>query len=95
LSAVIFTGSLRLDVVRTGLSCRRYAGHNKWSQIKHKKLSADLTRSKIFGKLSAEMQKAALVGGFDPDSNLKLSWILARAKKEGKEVLHGRVMRYF
>ena len=73
-----------LKTIYANPTCRKYAGHNKWSQIKHKKHSADLNRSKVIGKLSAEIQNAALVGGLDPDYNLKLSWTLARARKEGK-----------
>ena len=37
---------------------RRYAGHSKWSNIKHKKAHKDNARAKVFGKLSLEIIQA-------------------------------------
>ena len=36
----------------------RYAGHSKWSNIKHKKAHKDNARAKVFGKLSLEIIQA-------------------------------------
>jgi len=61
------------------------SGHNKWSQIKHKKAITDGKRSKIFGKLgqliSMESKKA--------NGNLSspgLRAVIERAKKENMTV---------
>lgn len=48
------------------------AGHNKWSQIKHKKGARDAKRSKVFTKLIKEITIAARMGGGDPDGNPRL-----------------------
>lgn len=48
------------------------AGHNKWSQIKHKKGAKDAKRSKVFTKLIKEITIAARLGGGDPDGNPRL-----------------------
>lgn len=61
------------------------SGHNKWSQIKHKKAVTDGKRSKIFGKLvkliALEAKKAA--GNL---SSPGLRAVIERAKKENMPI---------
>ncbi len=48
------------------------AGHNKWSQIKHKKAATDAKRSKLFTRILKEITVAARLGGGDPAGNPRL-----------------------
>jgi YebC/PmpR family DNA-binding regulatory protein len=48
------------------------AGHNKWSQIKHKKGAADAKRGKLFTRIVKEIILAARDGGGDITSNARL-----------------------
>ncbi|MGB8367622.1 MAG: YebC/PmpR family DNA-binding transcriptional regulator [Candidatus Babeliales bacterium] len=57
------------------------AGHNKWSQIKHKKAKEDSKRGKAFTKLIKEITVAARTGGGHPDSNAHLRMLLDKAKE--------------
>ena len=61
------------------------SGHNKWSQIKHKKAVTDGKRSKIFGKMvkliAMESKKAA--GNLSSPS---LRAVIERAKKENMPI---------
>lgn len=57
------------------------AGHNKWSQIKHKKAKEDSKRSKIFTKLIKEITVAAREGGGDPAGNPRLRLLLEKARE--------------
>ncbi|MEM9399462.1 MAG: YebC/PmpR family DNA-binding transcriptional regulator [Verrucomicrobiota bacterium] len=59
------------------------AGHNKWSQIKHKKAANDQKRGKIFSKLGKEITVAAKMGGGDPNLNPRLRSAISAAKSEG------------
>ena len=56
------------------------AGHNRWSQIKHKKAKEDAKRGKAFTKLIKEISVAARAGGGNPDSNAHLRTLLEKAK---------------
>ena len=56
------------------------SGHNKWSQIKHKKAAADAKRGKAFTKLIRKITVAAREGGGDPDSNATLRLAIERAR---------------
>ena len=56
------------------------AGHNKWSQIKHKKAKEDSKRGKIFTRLSKEITVAAREGGGDPAGNARLRALLEKAR---------------
>jgi len=56
------------------------AGHNKWSQIKHKKAKEDAKRGKAFGKLIKEITVAAREGGGNPDLNARLRLLLEKGK---------------
>ncbi|MFZ5954632.1 MAG: YebC/PmpR family DNA-binding transcriptional regulator [Candidatus Dependentiae bacterium] len=56
------------------------SGHNKWSQIKHKKAKEDAKRGQAFTKLIKEITIAARSGGGDPAGNPKLRLLLEKAK---------------
>jgi YebC/PmpR family DNA-binding regulatory protein len=56
------------------------AGHNKWSQIKHKKAIIDARKGKAFTKLIKEITVAAKTGGGDPAGNARLRFLLDKAK---------------
>jgi len=56
------------------------SGHSKWSTIKRKKGAADAKRSKMFSRVSKEIQLAARDGGPDPDMNPALRVAISNAK---------------
>ncbi len=56
------------------------AGHNKWSQIKHKKAKEDSKRGKAFTKLIKEISVSAHEGGGDLESNARLRQLVDKAK---------------
>lgn len=56
------------------------SGHSKWSTIKRKKGAADARRSKMFSRVSKEIQIAAREGGPDPDMNPRLRLAISNAK---------------
>lgn len=58
------------------------AGHNKWSQIKHKKARVDSKRAKVWSACARDIIMAARSGGGDPGTNLKLSWAVTEAKRQ-------------
>lgn len=55
------------------------SGHNKWSQIKHKKAKEDAKRGKAFTKLIKEITVASREGG-DPTGNARLRQLIEKAK---------------
>ncbi|UNE35477.1 YebC/PmpR family DNA-binding transcriptional regulator [Vermiphilus pyriformis] len=57
------------------------SGHNKWSQIKHKKAKEDSKRGKAFTKLIKEITIAARTGGGDPAGNPRLRLLVEKAKE--------------
>lgn len=57
------------------------AGHNKWSQIKHKKAKEDSKRGYAFTKLIKEITVSARRGGGDPAMNAHLRGLLEKAKE--------------
>lgn len=57
------------------------SGHNKWSQIKHKKAKEDAKKGKAFTKLIKEIAVAAKNGGGDPAHNPHLRLLLEKAKQ--------------
>jgi len=59
------------------------SGHNKWSQIKHKKGVTDTKKGKIFSRLVREVMIASKTGGNNPDSNTRLRAAIERARVEG------------
>jgi YebC/PmpR family DNA-binding regulatory protein len=56
------------------------SGHSKWATIKHKKGAADAKRGKVFSKLAKEIMVVAKGGGGDPDQNITLRTLIAKAK---------------
>ncbi len=56
------------------------SGHNKFSNIKHKKEKNDAAKGKIFTRLGREIAVAVKEGGADPANNGKLRDIVAKAK---------------
>ena len=56
------------------------AGHNKWSQIKHKKAVTDSRRSKLFTRILKEITVAARLGGGDPAGNPRLRNAITEAR---------------
>ena len=56
------------------------SGHSKWSTIKRKKGAADAKRSKLFSRVSKEIQLAAKEGGPDPEMNPGLRLAISNAK---------------
>ena len=59
------------------------AGHTrKWAKVKRKKQKDDRRKSKVWAKLSQEIETAARQGGGDPDANVALSQALERARDE-------------
>ena len=57
------------------------AGHNKWSQIKHKKAKTDAQKGKVFSKIAREIMVAAKMGGEDVSMNPRLRLALQKAKE--------------
>ena len=56
------------------------AGHSKWNNIKRRKGAQDAKRGKIFTKLGREIKIAVKEGGPDPDSNVRLSNVIVKAR---------------
>ena len=57
------------------------SGHNKWSQIKHKKAKEDAKKGKAFTKLIKEITVSAREQGGDPACNPRLRLLLEKAKE--------------
>lgn len=57
------------------------AGHNKWSQIKHKKAKEDAKRGQAFTRLTKEITVSARTGGGDPAHNAHLRLLLEKARE--------------
>ena len=57
------------------------SGHNKWSQIKHKKAKEDSKRGKAFTKLIKEITVASRESGGDPSGNPRLRTLIDKAKE--------------
>lgn len=55
------------------------SGHNKWSQIKHKKGITDTKKGKIFSRLVREVMIASKSGG-NPDVNVRLRAAIEHAR---------------
>lgn len=56
------------------------SGHSKWSQIKHKKASADAKRALLFSKLGKYITIAVRENGADPNANSGLREAIERAR---------------
>ncbi|KAJ1958607.1 hypothetical protein EC988_000203, partial [Linderina pennispora] len=59
---------------------KRFAGHSKWSKIKHSKGAADVKKGTLFANLSKDITAAAKEGGSDPAFNLRLAATMKHAK---------------
>ena len=57
------------------------SGHSKWATTKHKKAAIDAKRSKMFAKLTKNIEVAARTGGPDPAGNPTLYDAIQKAKK--------------
>jgi len=62
------------------------AGHNKWSQIKHKKAKEDGKKSKIYTKLIKEITMTARENGGNPDLNPRLRLLMEKAREANMPV---------
>jgi len=58
------------------------SGTRKWAKVKRKKEKQDRRQSKIWAKLSQEIETAAREGGGDPNANVPLAQAIERAKEE-------------
>jgi YebC/PmpR family DNA-binding regulatory protein len=58
------------------------AGTRKWAKVKRKKQKDDQRKSKIWAKLSQEIETAVRENGSDPNANVALSQALERAREE-------------
>lgn len=56
------------------------SGHSKWATTKRHKAAVDAKRGKIFSAISKDLTLAAKAGGGDPDTNVRLRTLLAKAK---------------
>ena len=54
------------------------SGHNKFSNIKHKKEKNDAAKGKIFTVIGREIAVAVKEGGADPANNSKLRDVIAK-----------------
>ncbi len=57
------------------------SGHSKWHNIRLRKGKQDAERGKIFTKLAREIIVAAKDGGNNPDTNLRLSTAIQKARE--------------
>jgi len=58
------------------------SGTRKWAKVKRKKQKQDRRQSRVWAKLSQEIETAAREGGGDPDANVPLAQAIERAKEE-------------
>lgn len=56
------------------------AGHSKWKNIKHKKAASDAVKGRVFSKIAKEIVIVARSGGGDPNANITLRTIIAKAR---------------
>jgi len=57
------------------------SGHNKWSQIKHRKAASDATKSKVWGKLARRITVESRLAKGDTNSPALRTYI-EKARKE-------------
>ncbi|KAJ1987915.1 hypothetical protein H4R33_002643 [Dimargaris cristalligena] len=84
-NAAFFTHGMRLSpAVMLGPSGdgwqRRFAGHNKWSQIKRDKAVNDGKRGATFTRLALTITSSVKESGADPTANARLAAALNEAK---------------
>lgn len=56
------------------------SGHNKWSQIKHRKALTDAKKGKLFGKMARLITIASRAKGGDPEANPALRTLVDKAR---------------
>lgn len=56
------------------------SGHSKWATTKRHKAVIDSKRGKIFSAISKDLTLAAKAGGGDPETNVRLRTLIAKAK---------------
>ncbi len=56
------------------------SGHNKWSQIKHRKALTDAKKGKLFSKMARLISLAARVGGGEAETNPTLRSLMDKAR---------------
>ncbi|XP_044303967.1 translational activator of cytochrome c oxidase 1 isoform X2 [Varanus komodoensis] len=61
-------------------SCAAFAGHNKWSKVKHVKGPKDATRAILFQKLTMLLRLAVKEGGPDPHLNSNLANVIEQCR---------------
>ena len=57
------------------------SGHSKWHNIKLRKGKQDAERGKMFTKIAREIIVAAKAGGGNPDTNLRLRFVIQKARE--------------
>ncbi|PYH48189.1 post-initiation translation factor DPC29 [Aspergillus saccharolyticus JOP 1030-1] len=72
-----------------------FAGHNRWSKIKHDKAKEDKLKSKERQLMNKEISNAIQLFGPDPEYNPRLSLALSNAKRAGipKNVIEAALAR--
>jgi YebC/PmpR family DNA-binding regulatory protein len=58
------------------------SGHSHWATIRRKKGAADAKRGQIFTRLAREIALAAREGGGDPETNMRLTLAIDRARAQ-------------
>ncbi|KAM8945796.1 translational activator of cytochrome c oxidase 1 [Pelodytes ibericus] len=58
-----------------------YAGHNKWSKVKHIKGPKDKARAQVFAKLAVMIKVAVKEGGPNPELNVNLSQLIEQCRQ--------------
>ncbi|KAL4918074.1 transcriptional regulator TACO1-like protein [Aspergillus aurantiobrunneus] len=84
------------DLCRGFTSCQSlFAGHNRWSQIKHGKAKNDNAKSKERQMVAKEISSAIEMWGPDPKFNPRLALALSNAKRAGipKTLIEAAVAR--
>ncbi|KAE8354781.1 transcriptional regulator TACO1-like protein [Aspergillus coremiiformis] len=76
-------------------SSSQFAGHNRWSQIKHDKAKNDKAKSKERQIIGKEISSATQMWGPDPKFNPRLTLALSNAKRAGipKTVIEAAIAR--
>lgn len=87
---------LRLRLIRPFCTTRVvYAGHNKWSSIKHDKARNDALKNATATKFANSIAVASKLGGPDPTLNFKLATAIEQANKANvsKKVIENAIKR--
>uniref|UniRef100_UPI00398E4722 translational activator of cytochrome c oxidase 1-like n=1 Tax=Pristiophorus japonicus TaxID=55135 RepID=UPI00398E4722 len=75
-------GQHRAFAPRAGIhtSAANYAGHNKWSKVRHIKGPKDAARSRMFAKFSIMIRLAVKEGGSNPEFNTQLANLIEQCR---------------